>query len=236
MPPGTQEAPSSGPQGPVRPLVLVVDDDPVILMTISVELHQAGFRVAASEDAEEALSRCAAEMPDVVISDYCLPKMSGAELSTRLNVSTYVPVIFLSAFSDPRIVTEAIAAGAFVYLVKPIDPPHLLPVVQAALHRAGDLRAGWLARRAETCPGEDDLRTISVVTGILMERFSLNHIDAYHRLRQFARSQRIRVIDLAANLLDASNSANLLLASIQAMPARAGGTKPPTDDDSSGNT
>jgi len=230
MPSVTSDPPIAEPVQSLPPLVLVVDDDPVILMTLSVELVQAGFRVTEAGDGEEAIGLCATEMPAVVIADYCLPGMSGAELAAQLNTGQFVPVIFLSALSDERIVTEAIASGAFVYLVKPIDPPRLLPVIQAALHRAEDLRAGWLTQRGEGPFSEQELRTISVVTGLVMERFGLNHIDAFHRLRQYARSQRLKTVDVAAALLDATNRANRMLAAIHGMSGRPVVGLPPAID------
>jgi AmiR/NasT family two-component response regulator len=220
---------------PVGPLVLVVDDDPIILTTVSGELRQAGFRVAEAANAEEAIARCAAERPAVVIADYRLPHMSGVQLSAELNAGDYVPVIFLSAYSDERVVADALAAGAFVYLVKPIDPPQLLPVVKAALHRSEDLRSAWLARLTKGTLTEEQTRTIALVTGLLMERFRMSHTDAYHRLRQYARNQRVKIIEVANVILDSSDRANSLLASISSMPAHAPDPKkrsegrPPTD-------
>jgi CheY-like chemotaxis protein len=214
---------------PSGPLVLVVDDDPIVLTTVSGELRQAGFRVAEAANAEEAIARCAAERPAVVIADYRLPHMSGVQLSAELNASDYVPVIFLSAYSDERIVADALAAGAFVYLVKPIDPPQLLPVVKAALHRSEDLRSAWLARVTKGTLTEEQARTISLVTGLLMERFRMSHTDAYHRLRQYARSQRVKIIEVANIILDSSDRANNLLSSISAMPAHAPDQKKSAD-------
>lgn len=204
------------------PLVLVVDDDPVILATLGVELRRAGYRVVEAGDAEEALLRSAEEVPAVVIADYCLPKLSGIELSARLNAADFVPIIFLSAFSNDKVVADALAEGAFVFLVKPIDPPQLLPVVRAALHRAVDLRTLWLARQSKGTLTDAQARTISVVTGLLMERFRISHTDAYHRLRQYARSQRLKIAEVATTILESSDRANSLLSAISSAQPRAG--------------
>jgi len=62
-------------------LALVVVVDPIVLTTLSAELHQAGFRVAEGADAEEAIAHYAAEIPAVVIANYCPPYMTGAQVS-----------------------------------------------------------------------------------------------------------------------------------------------------------
>jgi two-component system, response regulator PdtaR len=202
--------------GAPEPLVLLVVDDLVLRKAISMELQGRRYRVVETGDAEEAIRRSTEDSPAVVVTDCRLPTMSGIDLSSKIIANHYVPIILLSSLAQEGTVSQALEAGVFGCLRKPIDPPQLIPIVQAAMHQAQALRAAWQARRGGARPGEDESRTINIVTGILMERFNLSHQAAYGRLRQYARNQRNRIVDVAGTILSASDNANLLLTAINA--------------------
>ena len=108
---------------PVRhPRVLIVEDDPDLLVVLRVNLRAAGFETLLAGDGVTALARIAAERPDVVLLDVMLPGMDGwrvlEEIHARGDASA---VVVCSAKQNPEDIERADALGVGGYLVKPFD-------------------------------------------------------------------------------------------------------------------
>lgn len=114
--------------------VLAVDDNPENLGVLRSMLEKAGFKVRAARDGEQALRSARAEPPDVILLDVHMPKMDGYEACKALSEDFLlkdVPVIFISALSDPFNKTQAFKLGAMDYLEKPWQMEDLV-------HRVGN--------------------------------------------------------------------------------------------------
>ena len=85
---------------PLKPLVLVVDDEPQIRRLLTVTLEANGFRILAAVNGNEALTLAAQHRPAVVVLDLGLPDLTGQEVLRRLREWTNVPVIILSVQDD----------------------------------------------------------------------------------------------------------------------------------------
>ena len=91
--------------------VLVVDDDDDVRATIRQMLETLGYSAVEAEDGPAALTQLAAMRPDVVILDFAMPGMNGAELAREVDrIHPGVPVIFASGFSEVRAVQAAVGA------------------------------------------------------------------------------------------------------------------------------
>ena len=209
--------------------VLLVILDPAMCRAISAELRKVGYRTLETCSAEEGVRLAATSTPSVIIADLPLPEVSGVDFSTRINASGQTPIIFLATNPDESTLGSALKAGAFVCLGKPIDPQQLVPIVYAAIHRSADLRASRGLERHT----EEQVRTINIVIGLMMERFHMSHTNAYKRLRQYARSQRLKIPDLARTILEASDRANDLLAALAEISLRAPSPGTGAGDDTS---
>jgi DNA-binding NtrC family response regulator len=123
--------------------VLVVDDDASIRETFERNLSRWKYEVATAASAEEALSRIGAFDPGLVITDVRMPGMSGLELLETLRAAdTDADVIVITAFEDMRTAVTAMRAGAFEYLVKPLDLDQIELAVQRCFRdRASRRRA-----------------------------------------------------------------------------------------------
>jgi two-component system alkaline phosphatase synthesis response regulator PhoP len=116
--------------------ILVADDETHILNVVSLKLRNAGFNVLTAQDGQEALEIALAEHPDLVITDYHMPLLSGLELSRRLHAeptTTNIPVIMLTARGyqlDPQDTQES---GIQRMLSKPFSPRLLLATVVEVL-------------------------------------------------------------------------------------------------------
>lgn len=114
--------------------VLVVDDEPDILLLHRLNLEAAGHRVVLAADGITALDRIADERPDAVVLDVMMPALDGWGVLERLRVhDTPPPVLVVSAKSAPTDVQRAKDLGAADYLAKPYDPEELLRRVAALL-------------------------------------------------------------------------------------------------------
>lgn len=117
--------------------VLVVDDDPAILRTLSINLRARGYDVETAGDGRSALQIVDERMPDVIILDLGLPDLDGVAVLKRLRTHAQVPVVVLSARHEPDDKVEALDEGADDYVTKPFDLEELLARVRAALRRGG---------------------------------------------------------------------------------------------------
>jgi response regulator NasT len=189
--------------------ILLVDDERLVLSTLSMGLVRAGYRVVTAEsvvDAEEFLA--SGERPDLVILDVRMPGTSGLVLAERLRSLDHVPFLLLTACSDQETVDRATASGALGYLVKPVDTPQLIPAIKAALARAREIH-GLEETGRQLQKALNNEREISIATGITMAQYHLDRKAAFELLRKSARSQGRKLADLAAEIIRASEALNL---------------------------
>jgi len=135
--------------------VLAVDDDGDILRWLGAKLPSKGFDVVCCGTALEALERLATEPPDVVLTDYDMKGMDGIELCDRV-VSNWpgLPVVLLTGHGTVAAATAAIRAGAFDFIVKPLQAEPLTFALERAI-RNRRLRdeIGRLRRQADHADG-----------------------------------------------------------------------------------
>lgn len=116
--------------------ILVADDEPHILHVVSMKLKNAGYEVLTAMDGEEALELCTTEAPDLVITDYQMPIMTGLELCKALRASEQtkdVPAILLTARGFDLEPAEMTEAGITMVLAKPFSPREVLGHVKDVL-------------------------------------------------------------------------------------------------------
>jgi DNA-binding response OmpR family regulator len=126
-----------------RPRVLIVEDDPDLLVVLRVNLVSAGLEPILAGDGRTAISRIVAERPDAVLLDVMLPGIDGWQVLEQLHdLGNRVPVVVCSAKKNPEDMARAEELGAVAYLVKPFDIDRLVDaVVEAATlrHQAGQV-------------------------------------------------------------------------------------------------
>lgn len=122
-----------------RASLLLVDDDRLVLATLSDGLREMGYRVSVAASGREAMEAIGRETFDLVILDVRMPGMDGIEVAARLRETGGPPFIFLSAYGDLDIVRQASENGALGYLLKPIDIPQIVPSIEASLVRAAEI-------------------------------------------------------------------------------------------------
>jgi two-component system phosphate regulon response regulator PhoB len=116
--------------------ILVADDETHILHVVSLKLRNAGFRVITARDGAEALEMAQQEHPDLIITDYHMPQLSGLELCQRLKQdekTCRIPAIMLTARGYHLEPHDTEQSGILRMLSKPFSPRQLLATVNEVL-------------------------------------------------------------------------------------------------------
>src|SRR5687767_14926031 len=116
--------------------ILVADDETHILHVVSLKLRNAGFNVLTARDGQEALEMAQQEHPDLIITDYHMPQLSGLELCQRLKQdprTNRIPAIMLTARGYHLEPHDTEQSGILRMLSKPFSPRHLLSTVNEVL-------------------------------------------------------------------------------------------------------
>lgn len=118
--------------------LLVVDDDPSLLLAVSETLRAEGYEVVTARRASEALVRIAESLPDLIISDIRMPGMDGYALVRNLRSAPrtrLVPIVFLTAKDETADRIVGFRTGVDAYLTKPFESEELTAVVASILDR-----------------------------------------------------------------------------------------------------
>ena len=120
--------------------ILVADDESHILHVVSLKLRNAGYRVVTAHDGQEALEAAQQERPDLIITDYHMPQLSGLELCRRLKQDASmpaIPVIMLTARGYHLEPQDTEQSGILQMISKPFSPRHLLVAVEDVIGKPG---------------------------------------------------------------------------------------------------
>lgn len=122
----------------VNAQILLIEDDASLREVTASGLMHAGFGVSSAGDGESGWLRFVGLRPDAVVIDVMLPGMDGFELCRRIRAASSVPIVMLTARSDPVDVVVGLEAGADDYVTKPFDMHVLAARLRAVLRRAGN--------------------------------------------------------------------------------------------------
>jgi FixJ family two-component response regulator len=157
----------------VRPLVLVVDDNPSVRKSLSRLLAAAGYTVEAFASAREFLTREPSEGPCCLVLDVRMPGLTGIELQEALAAAgRRMSIVFVTGHVDVRMSVKAMKGGAVDLLTKPIDREELLAAIARAVAKdAGNLseeiRIAEIRQRVKMLTARESQVFALVVTGML---------------------------------------------------------------------
>ncbi|MEE1786784.1 response regulator transcription factor [Streptomyces sp. SP17BM10] len=132
---------------PAQPRILIVEDDEVIREATRMALERYGFPVFTAADGLEGLETFHAVRPDLVLLDVMLPLLDGVGLCRRIREESQLPILMMSARTDPVDVVSGLEAGADDYVVKPFESAVLVARIRTVLRRM----------RVVPAPAEDGL-------------------------------------------------------------------------------
>src|SRR5436305_6510572 len=122
---------------PDRSRILVVDDETQITRVLKTTLSSQGYEVKTATDGEDGFNCAMDWLPDLIVTDLSMPRMSGIELCRAVRERSHVPIIVLSVRGEEKNKIEALDAGADDYVTKPFSTHELLARIRAHLRRVG---------------------------------------------------------------------------------------------------
>ena len=164
--------------------ILIAEDETIIRLDLRDLLEKAGFDVCAeAKDGEEAVALARSTAPDIAIMDVKMPKLDGIDAARAILEERPIPIVMLTAYGQEELVSRAVEAGVFGYLVKPFRESDLLPAIATARARHEELAA--VREEAESLADALAARkAIERAKGILMAKEGLSEADAFARLRR----------------------------------------------------
>ncbi len=205
------------PAAPATGRILVVDDDRLVLATLSHGLAQAGYDVIDADNGDEAILLARQHRPDLALLDIRMEGLSGFDVAETLRDAYRIPFMFLSAFADQATLDKVRELGALDYLTKPLDVARILPSVAAAMARvrqgpapaSGDSSAAGASANAGVDPATAAgleaafADPVPLAVGVLMHRHSLDRRAAWQHLQRLAGEHRITPAAQSERLLAA---------------------------------
>ncbi len=186
-----------------RTRILIADDDAIRLMSLRAQLEALGMEVVGEATTGRdvvALARHAE--PDLAILDIKMPEMDGIEAARAITAARPIPIILLTAYTDPALVERAAAAGVFAYLVKPVAEEDLLPAVLTARARFGEFQE--LRKELATLSEALEARkVIERAKGILMDRLRVSEAEAFRRMQVQSQRENKRLVEIARAVITA---------------------------------
>lgn len=191
--------------------VVIVDDEPLIRMDLKELLEEASTCkvVAEAKDGREAIQVIQELKPDIVFMDIRMPNMDGIEAAKIIHQTEQkrIPIIMLTAYSQPELYEEASKAGVFAYLTKPVRKADLAPAIEVAMARSLELQT--LQGEIESLNQKIETRkVVEKAKGIIMKKYSLDEATAYRRIQKTAMDERSNLRKVAEEIL-AANSPSL---------------------------
>jgi two-component system, response regulator PdtaR len=199
--------------------VLVVDDDRLVLATVTHGLSQAGFEVIDADNGDDAILLARQHKPDLALLDIRMEGKTGFDVAAYLREYCQIPFMFLSAFADEATLAQVKALGAVSYLIKPLDVQQIVPAVEAAFASRGlgpckvvpgakpEVRtngdASSVSESAASRATDPLTQTVALAVGIAMHRHSLNAAQALARLKQQSLQEKRSLGELADRIVHA---------------------------------
>ena len=121
----------------VESKILLIEDDPAIVETLSAFLKEEGFEVTAADGQTKAMEILESGRPDLILLDVTLAEGNGYSACTAIKMKYDIPVIFLTALGDEFSVVTGLDMGADDYISKPFRPRELVSRMRSVLRRAG---------------------------------------------------------------------------------------------------
>ena len=186
--------------------VLVVDDDRLVLATVTHGLSQAGYDVIDADNGDDAILLARQHKPDLALLDIRMEGKSGFDVAAYLREYCQIPFMFLSAFADEATIQQVKELGALTYLVKPLDIKQIVPAVEAAF--ASRPPAAIEPPEATPQPAAASMDgslsdIIALATGMVMHRHSVGRLAAAERLNAQARQEGRSLSEVCQRLVDA---------------------------------
>ena len=185
--------------------VLVVDESEECADLLREGLQRAGFEVAASLNSPATLLATIDQLkPDVIVIDTESPSRDVLEHLVVVTQHTPRPVVMFSSDAAPETIREAVRAGVSAYVVDGMDPDRIRAIIEVAVAQFEDFQR-LREELAEANLKLAERKLVERAKGLLMKSRSLDEAAAYALLRKFAMDRKLRLGEVAQQLIDAAD-------------------------------
>jgi response regulator NasT len=177
--------------------ILVAEDEAIIRLDLAEMLGEAGYDVVGqASNGEQAVEMATELRPDLVIMDVKMPVLDGISAAEQIGKERICPVVMLTAFSQTELVERARDAGVMAYIVKPFTATDVVPAIDIALSRWGELKeleseVADLGERLETRKAVDRAK------GVLMTKLKISESEAFRWIQKTAMDRRMGMREVA---------------------------------------
>ena len=194
---------TGSPTGAAQPhRVLIAEDEALIRMDLAEMLREEGYEVVGEAgDGQEAVDLAESLRPDLVIMDVKMPRRDGIDAAAEIASKRIAPILVLTAFSQRELVERARDAGAMAYLVKPFSITDLIPAIELAVSRFGEMAA----LEQEVATLSDRLETRKLVErakGLLQSKQKMSEPEAFKWIQRAAMDRRTTMRRVAEVVLE----------------------------------
>ena len=185
--------------------ILIADDESIIRLDLKNILEGMGHKVIAeASDGRTAVDFARRNGLDLAILDIKMPEMDGVDAAKIITDEKICPVLLLTAYSQQDLIDRAKEAGVFGYLVKPFKEADLLPAIEIAISRYGEMSA--LEKEVGSLQEKIDTRKIvDRAKGILMDKHSMSEADAFRWIQQQSMNTRKTMKEIAEAVILTQN-------------------------------
>ena len=185
--------------------VLVVDESPERARVLRDGLRLAGYEVTASLTSPIALLKTIDQLkPDVIVIDTESPSRDVLEHLVVMSQHTPRPVVMFASDGAPEKIREAVRAGVSAYVVDGLDPLRVKTIIDVAVARFEDFQ-NLREQLAQANLKLSERKLVERAKGILMKSRGLDEEAAYGLLRKFAMDRKLRMSEVAQQLIDAAD-------------------------------
>lgn len=182
--------------------VLIAEDEALIRLDLAEMLREEGYEIVGEAgDGQEAVELAEQHKPDLVIMDVKMPRRDGIDAASEIASKRIAPIVVLTAFSQRDLVERARDAGAMAYLVKPFTISDLIPAIELAVSRFGEIRA----LEHEVATLGDRLETRKIVErakGLLQAKQGMTEPEAFKWIQRAAMDRRTTMKRVAEVVLE----------------------------------
>ncbi|MBO0692303.1 MAG: response regulator [Acidimicrobiaceae bacterium] len=182
--------------------VVIAEDEAIVRLDLKEILEEEGYEVVGETGrGDEAVSLVRSQRPDLAILDIKMPGVDGLTAARQITSDHLAAVLILTAFSQRDLIEQARAAGALAYLVKPFQKSELLPAIEIALGRFGEMKA--LDEQVKSLEERLEVRTkVERAKGVLMDALDMREHDAFNWIQKTAMRQRLPMKEVARRVIE----------------------------------
>ena len=181
--------------------VVIAEDEAIVRLDLKEILEEEGYEVVGETGrGDEAVELVREHKPDLAILDVKMPGADGLTAAREINAERLSAVLILTAFSQRDLIEQARNAGALAYLVKPFQKSELLPAIEMAIGRFGEMKA--LDEQVKSLEESLEVRkAVERAKGILMDELGWKENEAFAWIRSTAMRERVKMLDVANRVI-----------------------------------